>query len=134
MIESIYLIKNGGTCFTSHTKTANPKKNDDLVSPFFEGLDLMINEMFDEKIRCFILDDGRIVYYKKIKSDNLDFKIVVVMSGKYNIQTVDQKTLQLKYFIMDKNWEEYLSMSSRGVPLTVKRMIEEKIESLFAKP
>ena len=95
MINGVFIIRSGGIRF-AHLDDGNATKGEiDLMAPFFSALDAFTNESFKGTIKGIILEDDigmeRHIFFKNNKVHGLDYKVVVVTSGR----SISQKESKL---------------------------------------
>jgi hypothetical protein len=138
IIDGIYIIKDNGICFASMDNGNVTEMSSDLMSPFLTALDAFTNENFKANIKCIILDDEtgqeKRVYFKNIKVNGLNFKMVAIFSKHLgfpwrNFGEIDSKFLKFKWALQEKGWAKYLSRDN--IPLDLLVQIREKIGELF---
>lgn len=80
MLDEIFVIKENGVCqghFKMHTSPDDV--NNDLRSSMLSGIQFGILESFKGEVRCFILNNGKRIYFEDYKIENVCYKIVIVL-------------------------------------------------------
>ncbi|MFX0102214.1 MAG: hypothetical protein ACFFCS_21795 [Candidatus Hodarchaeota archaeon] len=110
MCREAYLIKDNGICYASYNEVEenNPIIGEDLKTSMLIGLDYGINEAFNNKIRCMILEDEKRIYFNRYCLNDMTFNLILVFDGKIVPFTdLKEKIDQLKeYMVNDDRYSD----------------------------
>lgn len=83
MCKEAYLIKDNGICYASYNESeeSNPIIGEDLKTSMLIGLDYGINEAFNNKIKCMILENEKRIYFNRYCLNEMIFNLVLVFDG-----------------------------------------------------
>jgi hypothetical protein len=135
MLDEIFIIKENGVChghFKVHTSPDD--MNNDLRSSMLSGIQFGILESFKGEVRCFILNTGKRIYFEDYKTEDVCYKIVIVLENSNPLceKLYEDDLGQIKSKISDLNMymeKEGINKLKNGIVKDIQ--LSSKLKDLF---